>query len=46
MAKKKAHKACWQNIKLNLVKRLEAAKRKWKSANYIHDLEIAVSKRH
>lgn len=35
-----------QNIKVNAAKRLEAAKRKGKSANYIKDLETSLSKKH
>lgn len=34
----------WANIKVNAAKRLEKAKRKWKSENYIKDLEIHLSK--
>lgn len=36
----------WINIKTNMAKRLERAKRQGKSENYIKDLELAVSKRH
>lgn len=35
-----------RNTKLNMAKRLERAKREWKSSNYIKDLEMAVGKRH
>ena len=42
----KKHKAWWQNIKLNASRRLEKAKRKWKSENYIADLEKHLSKLH
>lgn len=34
----------WINIKLNAVRRLEKAKRKWKSENYIKELELKISK--
>ena len=34
----------WQNIKSNLAKRLDKAKRLWKSENYIKDLELKLSK--
>lgn len=46
MAKKKRTKRNWQNIKLNASRRLERAKRKGKSENYIKDLETHVSKLH
>lgn len=35
-----------KNTKINMARRLERAKREWKSSNYIKDLETAVSKRH
>ena len=43
---KKAKNKHWTgvNIKLNASKRLEKAKRKWKSENYIKDLELHLSK--
>lgn len=44
MAGKAKTKRNWQNIKLNAVKRLERAKRKWKSENYLKDLELHISK--
>lgn len=44
MAWKKKTKRNGQNIKLNASKRLERAKRKWKSENYIKDLETHLSK--
>lgn len=47
MAKKAKNKTwSWANIKTNAVKRLERAKRLWKSENYIKDLEKHVSKLH
>lgn len=47
MAKKAKNKTwSWANIKTNAVKRLEKAKRLWKSENYIKDLEKHVSKLH
>ena len=46
MAGKKKHHTTGQNIKLNMSRRLEKAKRKGKSENYIKDLEKALSKRH
>jgi hypothetical protein len=46
MANKSKNKTgTWANIKLNMARRLERAKRQWKSANYIKDLETALSKR-
>lgn len=45
MSGKAKTKRNWQNIKLNMARRLEKAKRQWKSANYIKDLETALSKR-
>ena len=46
MAKKAKNKTgTWVNIKLNLARRLERAKRQWKSENYIKDLETALWKR-
>jgi len=36
----------WVNIKTNASRRLERAKRKWKSENYIADLEKHLSKLH
>lgn len=45
MASKSKNKTwSWANIKLNAVRRLERAKREWKSEAYIHDLETHVSK--
>ena len=45
MASKSKNKTgTWANIKLNASRRLEKAKRKWKSANYIADLEKHLSK--
>lgn len=45
MAKKAKNKTwSWANIKINAAKRLEKAKRKWKSENYIKDLEKHLSK--
>lgn len=46
MAKKKKTNRTGNNIKLNASRRLEKAKRKWKSKNYIADLEAHVSKLH
>lgn len=46
MAKQKKTKRNGQNIKLNASRRLEKAKRKGKSENYIKDLEIHLSKLH
>lgn len=46
MAAKKKHHTTGQNIKTNAVKRLEKAKRLWKSENYIKDLEKRVAKMH
>lgn len=46
MAKHKKKKVTWMNIKSNLIKRLERAKRKGKSEKYVKDLELAISKRH
>lgn len=45
MAGKSKTKRNWQNIKINMSHRLERAKRKGKSENYVHDLELALSKR-
>lgn len=45
MAKWKKRHTTWQNIKLNLARRLERAKKQWKSANYIKDLETALAKK-
>lgn len=42
----KKHKKTGINTKINAVKRLEKAKRLWKSENYIKDLEKMVSKRY
>lgn len=45
MASKSKNKTwSWANIKLNAVRRLERAKRKGKSEQYIKDLETYVSK--
>lgn len=44
MAGKKKSNRNGQNIKINAVRRLERAKRKGKSANYIKDLEAHLSK--
>lgn len=47
MAKKAKNKhGSWENIMSNLLKRMERAKRKNKSENYIKDLEKAIAKHH
>lgn len=46
MAKKKQHKAGWQNVLSNISKRLERAKRKGKSEAYIKDLQKSLEKHH
>lgn len=45
MAAKKKHKATGKNILSNMLKRVERAKRQWKSENYIKDLQTALAKR-
>lgn len=44
MAGKAKTKRNGQNIKLNAVRRLEKAKKQWKSENYIKELELKISK--
>lgn len=46
MAGKAKTKRNGQNIKLNASKRLEKAKKQWKSDAYIKDLEMHLSKLH